>query len=159
MAMTPFRTSCGRGGFTLTELMAVVTVVGLLSAIAVPKYTDLVRKSREGSTKGNLGTIRSAIRIYYSDNEGRYPTGDLSSLTEASKYVAEFPLAEAANHHSKTRTVENNDVWGQAGMTTADSGAWLYWNDQSLEFSHYRWGDFWIGCTHTDTQARVWTAY
>ncbi|MDI6785316.1 MAG: prepilin-type N-terminal cleavage/methylation domain-containing protein [bacterium] len=60
-------------GFTLIELMIVIAIIGILSVVAIPKYTDLVNKSRESATKGNLGAMRSAIMIYYGDNEGRYP--------------------------------------------------------------------------------------
>ena len=62
-----------RRGFTLIELMIVVAIIGTLSAIAVPKFASLVRKSQDGATKGNLGRLRSAMSIYYSDMEGYYP--------------------------------------------------------------------------------------
>src|SRR5436190_656992 len=67
-------------GFTLIELMIVVAIIGILAAVAIPKFANLIRKSQEGSTKGNLGSLRSAISIYYGDMEGQYP-GDLNSLT------------------------------------------------------------------------------
>ena len=61
-------------GFTLIELMIVVAIIGILAAIAIPKFTSMLEKSREGATKGNLGAIRSAIAIYYGDREGVWPT-------------------------------------------------------------------------------------
>lgn len=60
-------------GFTLIELMIVVAVMGILMAIAVPKMATLIYKSKEGATKGSLGTLRSAITIYYAELEGEYP--------------------------------------------------------------------------------------
>ncbi|HNG46017.1 MAG TPA: prepilin-type N-terminal cleavage/methylation domain-containing protein, partial [Elusimicrobiota bacterium] len=62
-----------KNGFTLIELMLVVAIIGLLAAIAIPKFANLVVKSREAAMKGQLGAIRSALSIYYSDNEGFYP--------------------------------------------------------------------------------------
>ena len=61
-------------GFTLIELMIVVAIIGILSAIAIPKFADLIRKSNEGATKGNLGAVRSAITIYYGTNAGLFPS-------------------------------------------------------------------------------------
>ncbi|HAM37908.1 MAG TPA: hypothetical protein DCP53_00685 [Elusimicrobia bacterium] len=61
-------------GFTLIELMIVVAIIGILAAIAIPKFADLIKKSKEGATKGSLGALRSAITIYYGEQEGIYPT-------------------------------------------------------------------------------------
>lgn len=63
-----------RIGFTLVELMIVVAIIGILAGIAIPRYMDFLQRSREGATKGNLGSLRSAINIYYADNEFYFPT-------------------------------------------------------------------------------------
>jgi prepilin-type N-terminal cleavage/methylation domain-containing protein len=61
-------------GFTLIELMIVVAIIGILAAIAIPRFAQMLEKSREGSTKGNLGSIKSAASIYYGDQQGIWPT-------------------------------------------------------------------------------------
>jgi prepilin-type N-terminal cleavage/methylation domain-containing protein len=50
-------------GFTMIELMIVVAIIGILAAIALPKFADMIEKSREGSTKGNIGALKSANSI------------------------------------------------------------------------------------------------
>lgn len=60
-------------GFTLVELMIVVAIIGVLAAVAIPKFADMLEKSREGATKGNLSSIKSAVSNYYADNQGTYP--------------------------------------------------------------------------------------
>src|SRR6266851_1041081 len=84
-------------GFTLIELMIVVAIIGILAAIAIPQFANLVSKSQEGATKGNLGTIRSALSIYYGDSEGWYPaiagTTNLATLTFGSRYLQTVPNA------------------------------------------------------------------
>src|SRR6266446_2821109 len=78
-------------GFTLIELMIVVAIIGILAAVAIPKFADLVTKSKEASVKGTLGSLRSALSIYYGDNDGNYPgqaAGDLfTALSTNYKYM------------------------------------------------------------------------
>src|SRR3954465_10374062 len=97
MQMTKLK-ELSKKGFTLIELMIVVAIIGILAAIAIPKFANLIRKSSEGASKGNLGSIRSALSIYYGDMEGQYPS-DMASLTVAGKYLAAVPASKAPNYH------------------------------------------------------------
>ena len=70
-----------KGGFTLLELLATVLILGILSSLAISRAGYLYRKIDEGTTKGNLGGLRSATQIYYSDHDGIWP-GSLTDLTK-----------------------------------------------------------------------------
>ncbi|MCK5014525.1 MAG: prepilin-type N-terminal cleavage/methylation domain-containing protein [Candidatus Omnitrophica bacterium] len=50
--------------FTLTELMVVVVVIGLVASFAVPNYTKTLNRARERDAVGNLEFIREAVRLY-----------------------------------------------------------------------------------------------
>jgi general secretion pathway protein G len=112
-----------RKGFTLIELMIVVAIIGLLSAIAAPKFLDMLRKSKEGHTKGSLATLRSAVSMYYSSEEGRYPeTPDLL----VPKYTETIPLSTLGAYHadaSDLLTVAGSSI--TLAMVT-DANGWLY---------------------------------
>jgi prepilin-type N-terminal cleavage/methylation domain-containing protein len=58
----------GQSGFTLIELVIVIVILGILAAVAIPKYEDMREQARVATLKGQLGSIRSAIAIQYSRN-------------------------------------------------------------------------------------------
>jgi general secretion pathway protein G len=148
----------GPRGFTLIELMIVVAIIGILAAIAIPKFADLIRKSSEGASKGNLGSIRSALSIYYGDMEGVYPH-DLASLTVAGKYLSAIPPAKAPNYHSDTS--DSSTLGGACAVVNFDanddyaSGPWRYCGAPADP----DFGSLIINCTHTDTKGTTWTSY
>ena len=51
--------------FTLIELVVVIVILGILAAVAVPKYIDLSDKAEEASCKYQRGVVASACAIYY----------------------------------------------------------------------------------------------
>ena len=76
-------------GFTLIELMVVVAIVALLAAIAIPGYTDYVRKGRRADGQGALLSTAGALERYYSEY-ARYTTA-VGSATCAALVPAESP--------------------------------------------------------------------
>ena len=52
-------------GFTLIELVIIIVVLGILAAVAIPKYQDIADEARESSCKASLGGLRSGIAIWY----------------------------------------------------------------------------------------------
>ena len=54
-------------GFTLIELMMVVTIIGILSALAVPMYSDNVRKTKVQEAVDTIGAMKDEIGTYVSE--------------------------------------------------------------------------------------------
>lgn len=79
----------GTAGFSLIELMVVLAALGLLLAIAAPRYTEHVDRAREAVLRQNLSAIRESIDRFHADR-GRYPV-DLDELVRE-RYLRRRPL-------------------------------------------------------------------
>lgn len=137
-----------RSGFTLIELLTVVAIIGILVSIAASRYNNTLRKANEGATRGNLGTVRSALRIYNADVEGYYPE-NLSVLTAGTKYLQRLPEIEVPFFHPDSNAVR------LAAGTPNDAGGWQY-NNVATDPD---FGTLWVNCTHTDTASSAWTSF
>lgn len=59
-------------GFTLVELMVVLTVIALLLSVVVPDYVGRMKRAEEAALQENLAVMRDALDKHYAD-AGRYP--------------------------------------------------------------------------------------
>jgi prepilin-type N-terminal cleavage/methylation domain-containing protein len=136
-----------RLGFTLIELMLVVAIIGLLAAIAIPKFSDMVIRAKEAAIKGKLGALRSAVTIYYADNEGIYPQG-LFALVFASRYLDELPFIDVPRIPSHRGSTESSVL--SDGIFTFKNQAWFY--NSGI-------GQVNVNCTHTDTKGIYFSSW
>lgn len=81
-------------GFTLIELLVVIAIIGILAAIAIPKYVDSTASANGAKIISDLQIIDSAIQQYSADHAGAIPTyADLTGgeKGDGTKYFATTP--------------------------------------------------------------------
>lgn len=94
-------------GFTLVEVLVVVAIVGILSAIAIPQYSEYVRRGKVSEATGALGELRLRAEKYFSDN--RTYVGFNTTIANA-RHFTYACTTPSANEFTCTAT-------GAAGMT------------------------------------------
>ncbi len=97
-------------GFTLIELMVVVTIIGILATIAQPSYRTATIKARESALKRDLFIVRDVIDQYYADH-GSYP-GAFSDLKEKG-YLRTLP---------RDPFTGSSDTWIEVSAEGEESG-------------------------------------
>lgn len=82
-------TGIGERGFTLVELIIVLSIIGLLVGLALPTYRSATVRAREAVLKENLFILRKLIDQYAQD-KGKYPAS-LQTLVQES-YLRAVPV-------------------------------------------------------------------
>ena len=81
-------------GFTLVELLIVVAIIGIITAVAVPSLLSAVDRSRSTGTMANMDKLAEAIQMYEIDHVGYPEVGSLSALEDVGATLAPFLQGE-----------------------------------------------------------------
>lgn len=123
-------------GFTLLELMIVLSIMAILMAIAVPVYNQSVVQARESVLRANLSTLRNVISQYTLDKQ-KAPQS-LDDLVTAG-YLRQIPI-DPMTHEANWEVVQEDvmmavdqenpgitDVHSASNGTASDGTAYSTW--------------------------------
>jgi len=142
-----------KAGMTLIELMVVVAIVGLLAAVALPKYGQLLEKANLGATMGNLGALRSAYSIYYGNYmESPRSIDPLQEPQFGTVLSGAVPYVKA-RYPNGTSSPYGNSVTASAvkGAIPTTMGAGWFYNSAD--------GTIFVNSTSVDINGNLYTSY
>jgi len=99
-----------RDAFTLIELVVVIVILGILAAVAVPKYVDIKSKAEETACRGQRDTVRAACSMYKTSQvldgaAGAYPSTYNSTGLYDGDVIPSCPGTGTFNYDSTTGRV------------------------------------------------------
>ena len=123
-----------QSGFTLVELLVVIVILGILSAIVITRFAGASKDAKEANLKANLNGLRSQLEIYKARSASNdYPASLVALSSEG--YIRKVP-----NDPFYKKNEEAATLTAETGEGTS-AGGWVYDSDEGILFVDIRSDD------------------
>lgn len=116
-----------KAGFTLIELVIIIVVLGILAAIAIPKYQDISSDAKEAACRSALGALRSGVTIYYANQAVKTSTATWPAVDSLGTIGVVMEQALPKNPYQADANAPDSIVTGVTrGTIVGTRGGWAY---------------------------------
>ncbi len=113
-------------GVTLVELLAVIVIMGIIAAIAVPAIGGLIKNAEEKAVIGNLTSLTEAARMYASANNSTTEVTVTGAQIETAGYIT---LPDDVGYENVSFKIENGIItdYPTSAVITGDGAGTYTW--------------------------------
>ena len=116
-------------GFTLIELIMVIVILGILAAVAVPKFFDITTQAKTKSKQAVIGNMKAGLNLYaaneiVTNGERAFPDGDAFDLADVMDEIPEGWTVVDSTAPNFSRIYYNK--------TESDEAVYVYESDPAL---------------------------
>jgi len=131
-------------GFTLIELIIVMVILGIMAAVAVPRYLDSIANAEESAEDAVISAIRNGLKQYANNSlldNGRasWPTDPFDALSE--KPAGHTEDGDLANTDGEWTFIDNGDGTGQITHQRADNSRYTWDYNSGIQEEDEESGD------------------
>jgi MSHA pilin protein MshA len=117
----------GSNGFTLVELVIIIVILGILAAVAIPRYQNMSDEAMEAQCRAMLGSLRSGITIFYANQAVTTGTAIWPSIAELETIGTVMSQPIPPNPYQDRANAPDSVVTGVTrGATVGTRGGWAY---------------------------------
>jgi len=110
-------------GFTIMELLVVIVIIGVLAAIGVPAYNNMIEKARTTACQANRRTIATAAGMYWAEKGEALTVDDTTAANDLASYLNNITTIKCPSDKGEAGKTGYKVVITDAGLVTVTCNA------------------------------------